>query len=200
MKRPGHHGVCELRLEVAIEAGRQLVTSERSWPTHQKKVLSLQQPFVVPCKCGPASSKGMCHHTSSSATRDRGLERKEQVDHEEVRYVVGLHLRFGIVSRTRRHRKKQTSHRPLRTARRCRSNSGNRSAPWSTKLKGQPLQSLSGSGPVAGTFQQHASGFFTSTWQRMRGSQLHLSCQSPQCTAQRNSPWRPHAEICAQRA
>ena len=106
--------------------------------------------------------------------------------------MVGLHLRFGMSREHEDTARSNTSHRPLRTARRCRSNSGNRSAPWSTKLKGQPLQSLIGSGPVAGTVQQHASGFLTSAWQRRRGSQLHLSCQSPQCTAQRNSPWRPH--------
>lgn len=81
------------------------------------EVLPLQQLHVVPCKCAPRTSRGMnvSPHEQLRDPRPRPRERKKQVNEEEVRDVVGLHLRFGIVSRTRGHRK-QSSCRPLWTS------------------------------------------------------------------------------------
>ena len=127
---------------------------------------------MLPCKCAPRTSRGMCHHTSSCATRDRGVERKSK----STRRKCEMWLVCICVS--------ETSVDGAALSKKFRS----QSTAWTTKLKGQPLQSLSDSGPVAGTVQQHVSGFLTSARQHKRGSQLHLS--------QLNSAWRPRTWRC----
>ena len=94
-------------IAVAIGAYEQLVTSERAWPDTR------------------ASSTEMYHNTSLSASGSRGLQRrKQQVDLEDVRELVGLHLRLGKVPRTRFHHERQSSCQLLRTAWRYRNSSG----------------------------------------------------------------------------
>ena len=135
---------------------------------------------MLPCKCAPRTSRGMCHHTNSCATRDRGVERKSK----STRRKCEMWLVCICVS--------ETSVDGAALSKKFRS----QSTAWTTKLKGQPLQSLSDRGPVAGTVPQHVSEFLASARQHKRGRQLHLSCQSQQCVAQRNSAYRPRTWRC----
>ena len=163
----------------AIEAGKQLVTSERSWPRHQKHC-----PFNSPAwsrvYVRPQNTQGNVSSLEQLHDPRPRRREKEQVNEEEVRDVVGLYLRFGNLCGRRGavEEIQVTFHSLDHEVERPTPSVSQRQ--WACRWHGSTA----------------LRGFLTSARQHKRGSQLHLSCQSQQCTAQRNSAWRPRTWRC----